>query len=924
MIRARELQSDVEALAVGRPPHLYGMPRQRGDLWNRLRDAARRHRRPELPPDERLALRDSLGHILGALAPMEASRVFPGPDILGHLAELLEGGDAEGLSDTASRVVRLLSTGAWRRVDLGAARASGYLELVRRDQRSFRAGREDARPSFEVLLVDEGEAEEGLRARLRALRGDTDRMRYEVVVVPSFEDALLAVVANPDLCAAVLRFSFPFTRAGIDAGLLERVYRLLGVARDELLGLRPGQRTARLGALLHALRPDLDLYRITNAPVEGVVGGDGAVFRRVFYQVEDLHDLHVSVLRGVGERFETPFFDALRHYAERPTAMFHALPLSRGRTVAKSHWIGDFGDFYGARLFLAETSATTGGLDSLLQPVGSLKEAQRVAARAFGSDHSFFVTNGTSTANKIVLQALASPGDLVMLSHDCHKSHPYACILSGAHPVYLDGYALDALSMYGGIPLSTIKARLLRLRRLGQLHRLRVLLLTNLTFDGVTYDPYRVMREVLAIHPEVVFVWDEAWFAYGRFSPLTRPRTAMAAARRLEAELRSEAQRARFASWQAPADDDEAAWLDGPLEPDPDRARVRVYATHSTHKTLTSLRQGSMIHVYDADYERAVQEPFHEAYMMHTSTSPNYQILASLDVGRRQAELEGHALVGESIDLALLLRERIQADPALRRYFRVVGPGEMIPAALRGSGIARFVEEDGRLGPVEEAWARDEFVLDPTRVTVHIGRTGMDGDTFKRHLMDRHQVHINKTSRNSVLFLVHIGSSRGTIAHLVGVLGRIGAELDRWREHATPDERRAHEAQVRALTEELPPLPDFSHFHPAFVPPMDRDTGAGDMRRAYYLAHRPDATRFVPLDDGLAAAVAGGRELVAASFVTPYPPGFPVLLPGQVLSAGVIAYLLALDTQEIHGLHPTLGLRVFRDEALTQAPPEPA
>src|SRR5690606_31604315 len=114
--------------------------------------------------------------------------------------------------------------------------------------------------------------------------------------------------------------------------------------------------------------------------------------------------------------------------------------------------------------------------------------------------------------------------------------------------------------------------------------------------------------------------------------------------------------RARYAEWQkqfAKLDpNDDANWLDNELMADPDQARVRVYATHSTHKTLTSLRQGSMIHVRDQDFERLAEDSFQEAYMTYTSTSPNYQILASLDVGRRQVELEGYEMVKRNVQLA--------------------------------------------------------------------------------------------------------------------------------------------------------------------------------------------------------------------------------------------------------------------------------
>ena len=121
------------------------------------------------------------------------------------------------------------------------------------------------------------------------------------------------------------------------------------------------------------------------------------MLRRIFYSVEELLELHLSILEGMQDRFETPFFDNLKKYAQRPIGTFHALPIARGKSVFKSDWIRDMGEFYGINLFLAESSATTGGLDSLLEPTGNIKKAQEKAARAFGADHVFFVTNGTST-----------------------------------------------------------------------------------------------------------------------------------------------------------------------------------------------------------------------------------------------------------------------------------------------------------------------------------------------------------------------------------------------------------------------------------------------------------------------------------------------------------------------------------------------
>jgi arginine decarboxylase len=202
---------------------------------------------------------------------------------------------------------------------------------------------------------------------------------------------------------------------------------------------------------------------------------------------------------------------------------------------------------------------------------------------------------------------------------------------------YLEACPLHQYSMYGAVPLREIKRQLLELRQAGKLDRVKMLLLTNCTFDGVVYNPVRVMEECLAIKPDLVILWDEAWFAFARFHPVYRPRTAMRAARTLIERLRRPEYRAQYDKFadevgSVDAADDEVL-LNRRLLPDPARARVRVYSTQSTHKTLTSLRQGSMIHVTDQDFSQMAEETFHEAYMTHASTSPNYHILASLDSG---------------------------------------------------------------------------------------------------------------------------------------------------------------------------------------------------------------------------------------------------------------------------------------------------
>jgi arginine decarboxylase len=157
-----------------------------------------------------------------------------------------------------------------------------------------------------------------------------------------------------------------------------------------------------------------------------------------------------------------------------------------------------------------------------------------------------------------------------------------------------------------------------------------------------------------------------------------------------------------------------------------------------------------MIHVSDQDFGLKVEDSFHEAYMTHTSTSPNYQILASLDLGRRQVELEGFKLVQKQVELSMMLWEHVEKHPLIRKYFRFLTTQDLIPSQYRQSGIqlplaAGWAEMD-------RAWSQDEFVLDPTRLHLYVAATGIDGDTFKRrYLMDRYGIQVNKTSRNTVL-----------------------------------------------------------------------------------------------------------------------------------------------------------------------------
>jgi arginine decarboxylase len=469
--------------------------------------------------------------------------------------------------------------------------------------------------------------------------------------------------------------------------------------------------------------------------------------------------------------------------------------------------------------------------------------------------------------------------------------------------------------MYGAVPLAEVKHQLLKLKAAGKLGRVRMLLLTNCTFDGIVYNVERVMEECLAIKPDLVFLWDEAWWAFARFGPTYRQRTAMNAANVMRQRLKSDGHAKAYEKQRAKLEGaDEATILKTRLIPPP-TVRVRVYATQSTHKTLTALRQGSMIHVNDQDFKGEVEEAFHEAYMTHTSTSPNYQIIASLDVGRRQVELEGFEFVQRQVEAAMSMRRAISTHPLLQKYFKVLTAGDMIPEKYRESGVTSYFDPDQGWTDIWECWARDEFALDATRVTLAVGGTGWDGDTFKtRILMDKYGIQINKTSRNTVLFMTNIGTTRSSVAYLIEVLVQIAQDLDERLDDASKMEKLAFDRRVKNLMEDVPPLPDFSRFHDAFR--RDAVTPEGDIRSAFFLAYDENNCDYIDLHGDIMDLIEAGREVVSASFIIPYPPGFPILVPGQVISREILAFMRALDVNEIHGYRPDLGLRVFTDEAM--------
>ncbi len=561
-------------------------------------------------------------------------------------------------------------------------------------------------------------------------------------------------------------------------------------ARDDTRSLQVTALT--LVQQITALRPELDLYILIEKEKEDQVVD--ALFAEAvdgyFYREErDYRGMYRILNAQIAERAHTPFYDALRAYVQAAKDPWHTPGHSSGDSLRGSPWVDDFYEFMGEHVFDADLSVSVKALDSLMDPTGVIAEAQQMAAKAFGARRTFFATNGTSTANKVILQTLIAPGEKMLLDRNCHKSVHHGVVLSGAQPIYLDSSVNRQYGVYGPVPMRTV------LRAIEQHPDAQLLVLTSCTYDGLRYDLKPIVDAAHARNIKVLI--DEAWFSHARFHPDLRP-TAL----------------------EAGAD----------------------YATQSAHKTLSAFSQAAFIHVNDPAFKEHI---FRENFNMHTSTSPMYSMIASLDVGRKQAVMEGYKLLERTLMLAGELREQINSTGA----FRVLELPDLLPDEVR----------------------QDNIRLDPTKITVDISACGLTVDDLQQELFSRFNITIEKSTFNTITLLLTIGTTRSKCSRLYDALMRIARE------------KRAPRRVYRS-----PELPAFTEL--VYLP-----------RDAYYCGGE-----LVPLldDNDQANAALSGR--ICADQVVPYPPGIPVLVPGQIITDNIVEYLIrylrVLTKVELHGV----------------------
>lgn len=583
-----------------------------------------------------------------------------------------------------------------------------------------------------------------------------------------------------------------------------------------------------------------------------------------------------------------PMFRELVAFSDVHEYSWHTPGHAGGTAFLKSPAGRAFHAFFGEQMLRSDLSISVGELGSLLDHSGPIGAGERNAARVFGADRTYYVTNGTSTSNRVVVMASVTRGDVALCDRNCHKSVEHAMTLAGAVPVYLVP-SRNHLGIIGPIRAERMTADAIAtaiavnpLVERASDHAPQLGIVTNSTYDGLCYNVTRVESLLGQSVDRILF--DEAWYGYARFNPIYAHRFAMH-----ERQPQAKAH--------------------GPT----------VFATQSTHKLLAALSQASMIHVRDG--RKAIpHDRFNEAFMMHASTSPQYAIIASNDVSAAMMDgPSGRALTSESIREAVAFRQmiaRIKAEFDDRgEWFFSVWQPETVPNES-GHHVAFHCAAAERLATEPACWIlepgaawhgfgdieADYCMLDPIKVSVVTPSAdandgiGVPAPVLSAYL-DARGIVPEKTGSRTVLFLFSLGITKGKWGTLVNALLEFKSDYDNNVPLARvlPALVAAHPERYGALG-----LCELAREMDAAM----RDLGMADKLEAAFSAipepHCTPVQAYEKLvhDEVERVALGGLAGRVAATGIVPYPPGIPLLMPGERVGSAnspALSYLAALE-----------------------------
>ena len=571
------------------------------------------------------------------------------------------------------------------------------------------------------------------------------------------------------------------------------------------------------------------------------------------------------------EGVQPPFFKALLDYAEDGSYSWHCPGHSGGVAFLKSPVGQMYHQFYGENMLRADVCNAVEELGQLLDHNGAIGESERNAARIFNADHCFFVTNGTSTSNKMVWHHTVAPDDVVVVDRNCHKSVLHAIIMTGPVPVFLKP-TRNHYGIIGPIPQSEFEPEAIQakikanplLKGVNPKKAIpRVLTLTQSTYDGVLYNTETIKQMLDGYIPNLHF--DEAWLPHAAFHPFYGTYHAMGK------------KRAR-------------------------PVHSMVYSTQSIHKLLAGISQASHVLVQDSQKNKLDRHLFNEAYLMHTSTSPQYSIIASCDVAAAMMEPpSGTALVEESIAEALDFRRamrKVDEEYGKDWWFKVWGPDELVDDGIgradswviKGTGKTSKWHGFGKLA--------DGFnMLDPIKATIVTPGLDLDGKfdnagipaSIVTKFLAEHGVIVEKTGLYSFFIMFTIGITKGRWNSLLTALQQFKDDYDRnqpmWR--ILPEFCQKYKKYERMGLRDL-----CQHVHTLYA--------KYDIARLTTDMYLSDLTPAMKPSDAYAQIARRNTERVSVdalegrittSLLTPYPPGIPLLVPGEVFNKKIVDYL---------------------------------
>ena len=707
---------------------------------------------------------------------------------------------------------------------------------------------------FPIVIIDEDfRSENASGLGIRALAGAIEKEGMEVLGVTSYGDLT----------------SFAQQQSRASAFLLS--------IDDEEFGAGSVEET---NVALKSLRAFVGEIRFKNADIPIYLYGETRTSRHIPNDI--LRELHgfihmhedtpefvarhiIREAKSYLDSLAPPFFRALLQNAQDGSYSWHCPGHSGGVAFLKSPVGQMFHQFFGENMLRADVCNAVDELGQLLDHTGPVAASERNAARIFNADHLFFVTNGTSTSNKIVWHSTVAPDDIVVVDRNCHKSILHSIMMTGAVPVFLTP-TRNHYGIIGPIPKSEFEPQSIQ-RKIDanpfindKTKKPRILTITQSTYDGIVYN-VEMLKEMLDGRIDTLH-FDEAWLPHAAFHDFYKDMHAIGR----------------------------------------DRPRAKesmIFATQSTHKLLAGLSQASQILVREPQSRKLNNHVFNEAYLMHTSTSPQYAIIASCDVAAAMMEPPGGtALVEESIAEAMDFRRamrKVDEEFGQDWWFKVWGPDILAEEGVgsREDWVLRASDKWHGFGNLAEGFN----MLDPIKATIITPGLDVDGDfadsgipaSMVTRYLSEHGVIVEKCGLYSFFIMFTIGITKGRWNTLLTALQQFKDDYDKnapiWR--ILPEFAAKYPRYERVGLRDL-----CQQIHDTYkthnVARMTTEMYLSDMQPAMKPS---DAFAKMAHDEIDRVEVDQLEGRITAVLLTPYPPGIPLLIPGEIFNRTIVDYL---------------------------------